>query len=289
MPFAAADRIFRSADDLAFNVLDPTDRTRDRPTRSMNYDSGVTQPLPQQVQYQGNYSWFVMIAPSQGESDTTAGDLGVDPILSPDTKALTASRQFTASVVVCQNRVLDVPPPPSIAADFRPSEWMVPANVYAGGLGGGDVTLYGVDGVRSAWLAGVRPGSWLMLSGITVSAEIRMDLNTGSQVYWPKFKPVADWYRIVAVDDGSGLTPTGGMLNVTLAGSDWPQPNFYPNPVNFGATPPIPGVQLVNLNPNSNPILSGTPIYTYATVVEGVVGVYQKTISFDGDSLFSSH
>jgi type II secretory pathway pseudopilin PulG len=290
MPFAAADRIFRAADDIAFNPLDPTDRTRDRPTRSMNYDSGISQPLPPQVQYQGSYSWFVMIAPSLGESDSTASDMAVDPVLLPDTNALSGTRQFTASVVVCQNRVLDVPATFTTSDPKAPlpGEWMVPALVTGGGIGGGEVQLIAADKAHVNWLGGLRPGSWLMLSGLTVSAEIRMDPDSSSWVYWPKFKPVAEWYRIVAVDDGSGLTSAAPYLNVTLAGTDWPQPPAPTWPINFGTIQAnyltTPGVQFVDLNS-----MYGQNIYTYATIIDGVVGVYQKTISFDGDSLFAPH
>ena len=37
-----------------------------------------------------------------------------------------------------------------------------------------------------------------------------------------------------------------------------------------------------------NPNVPNINIYAYATVVEGVVGVYQKTITIDGDSPFAS-
>jgi hypothetical protein len=51
---------------------------------------------------------------------------------------------------------------------------------------------------------------------------------------------------------------------------------------------PAQGVQFANLN-TVNVVGVGTVyIYAYATVVEGVVGVYQKTITVDGDSPFAS-
>ena len=136
-----------------------------------------------------------------------------------------------------------------------------------------------------------------MLSGITVTGEIRN--NGGSPVYWPRLRTIANWYRIVAVDDGTPLFPSGGFRDVTLNGPDWPQGAQWDDPA-FNGTGQTPPVQFGNLSPNSGVQFAnlnhvnvvGLPnpvyIYAYATVVEGVVGVYQKTITIDGDSPFAS-
>ena len=290
MPFAVADRIFRSSDDVLYNAVDVN---HTRPT--------VTEDGSGTPQYQGSYSWFVTIAPTGSEVDeNSTTNLSNDPVMNPDPSALVKSSQFTVSVVVCQNRQLDLPlnQPP---ADVPPSEWMVPLLAPSTtplppgqpqgllpGLGGGEAVLAApVNSNQATWLAGLQPGQWLMLSGILVSAELRTDTNNNTY-WWPHFRTVADWYRIVAVDDASNLQ-TYGTRNVTLQGPDWPQPINQQSSINFNTLQqtPIPGVQFVNLNPASNPILHGMPIYTYATVVQGVVGVFQKTITLDQGSPFT--
>ena len=111
----------------------------------------------------------------------------VDTVTQPDPSALYNTRQFNVSVVVCQNRLFDTPPPPPIPVDFLPGEWQVPARVNPASLGGGEVTLFAdpTHGAnQAAWLATLKPGQWLMLSGITVAGEIRN--NGGSFSFWPR-------------------------------------------------------------------------------------------------------
>ena len=60
-----------------------------------------------------------------------------------------------------------------------------------------------------------------------------------------------DWYRITAVDDKAELA-SKNIRWVTLHGPDWPSVSYLSN--------------------------------VYATIVDGVVGVYQKTITLDGTS-----
>jgi len=310
MPLVTAERIFRSADDLVFNPQNPQSPASDRPTQAFAYDA-ATGTKRQEPLYQGGYSWFATVAPAPAEANGSAHELR-DSVIFPDPNALRTARQYTVSVVVCQNRNTDMNP--LLATDTTPGEWMVPARVNPGSLNGGEVTLFAdrtqadVDPNReqdrAAWLGTLRPGQWLMLSGITVSGEIRTD---GSNMYfWPRFRTVANWYRIVAVDDGANLnkgTPYPGYRNVTLTGPDWPQGiqqddtilGTGANQVDFNvlaAAPPSVhlGVQFAALTKVQSNSFWGSPvnIYAFATVVEGVVGVYQKTITLDGDSAFSA-
>jgi hypothetical protein len=248
MPFGVADRIFRATDDLQFTAATTQ---RDRP--ALLHDSTG---MPQ---YVGGYTWFAMIAPARAEADLKATEFR-DASSNPDLTALNSTRQFDVWVIVCNNRILDVPANP--APEPRPGEWMVPVAPIISGLGGGDITV-GTSGTaqqqaaQAGWLAGVHPGQWVMLSTIMVSLEVRN--NGGNPVNWPRFQTIADWYRVVAVDDGSALSATGGSRYVTLHGADFPPSTA--------------------LQPAGNPL---QPVF--ATFVEGVVGVYQKTITLDGDS-----
>src|SRR6185437_3454826 len=110
----------------------------DRPTLGFTYDSTGTNR--QEPLYQGNYSWFATIAPASNQVDAVAANMR-DSVVNPDVSALMNTRQYNVSVVVCQNRVVDMPKTP-LADDVLPGEWMVPAKVNPASLGGGEVTLY---------------------------------------------------------------------------------------------------------------------------------------------------
>ncbi|HVU86626.1 MAG TPA: hypothetical protein VHD36_04860, partial [Pirellulales bacterium] len=101
MPLVAADRIFRSTDDLIFNPQNLANAQSDRPTQAFAYDSSSTNRL--EPLYQGNYSWFATISPSSEQADATPQDMQ-DTVLNPDPTALLNTRQYTVSVVVCNNR-----------------------------------------------------------------------------------------------------------------------------------------------------------------------------------------
>ena len=269
LPFAVADRVFRSTDDLLFATATTQ---RDRP--ALQHDPTTGMP-----QYTGGYTWFAMISPAHAEVDSTARDM-TDSSSGPDLAAVNTTRQFNVSVIVCNNRILDVPA--NLAPEPRPGEWMVPAQVTGLGLSGGEVTLYpqNQNQAEFGWLANVHPGQWVMLSAIAVSQEPRN--NSGNTVAWPRFQMLADWYRIVAVDDGSALTnpppPFTPFRSVTLHGSDWRTLDASGNPIQFA-----PLTTLTYTAP-----FSGTVhVSVFATFVEGVIGVYQKTITLDGDSAWA--
>ena len=70
----------------------------------------------------------------------------------------------------------------------------------ATGIGGGEIILT-VPTTPAVFTAGVKPGQWLMLAGLT----------TGTPAYG-----YARWYRVAAAD-----TVASGTQYVTLAGPDW--------------------------------------------------------------------
>lgn len=253
MSLGLADRVFRWEDDVLFEL--PSDETL-RPL-------AVTDVF-RRGQSDGNYSWLVTLTPADGTADVVAGQ----------------RRVYTYTVVVFYQRNLDPPVlnQAALSSDgfswnladrgVRPSERVVFADFPAAGVsfGGGDVRLRLVVQPPADALNGdaslpdkndftnIRSNNWILLSGY---------LDNGGH-----HQSVFQWYRILAADDGPRLLdPDNGdttvsnekewVRDVTLAGPDW-------NPTAFVDADGV------------------APYWTcYATLVEGVVAVFSKTIELD--------
>ncbi len=249
MNLAAADRVCRLNDDLAFV---PSSDTKGPPAMSYLYDKQPYTSSSKRMtrQFDGNYCWLVTLAPAVTEMTTnTASGFVAQPIpiptggnpstWTPGNLAAWTTRQYSVSIAICYKRDLSDygtqlsppsnPPPPA--------ERMVQAQMTSG-LGGGEVQLSG----NAAWLEKLKPNQWIMLS-----AKVPDPLTASGTRTW------LDWYRITAVDDGADLS--NGKRWVTLHGADWLLPSQA----------------------------SGAP-QVYATIIDGIVGVYQKTITLDGNS-----
>jgi hypothetical protein len=86
----------------------------------------------------------------------------------------------------------------------------------------------------------------------------------------PSGRVIADWYRIVSVGDVvTGSSPASRW--VTLQGIDWPLTQIFNN----GSGPTTLQTLMT---------AAGSPPQVFATIVDGVTGVYQKTITLDGSS-----
>ena len=97
-------------------------------------------------------------------------------------------------------------------------------------------------GMTKAYL-NLKAGQWIMLSQSVYP-------STGGNTVPAMFR----WYKVLAVDEiQPGIASGTWTRNVTLAGPDW--------------TP----------NPTSTP---GTPA-TYASIFDGVVGVYEREIELE--------
>lgn len=120
------------------------------------------------------------------------------------------------------------------------------------GYGGGDVTL------RAPTVADldIHEGNWLLLMGTLPTQQNQTALNPID---------VFRWYQVVGADvvpvDISG-NGTVFELDVTLLGADWPAMLIVP----------------------SGP---GQPTPTQAAIVQGVVGVYEKSLRRQDSSLWS--
>lgn len=120
-------------------------------------------------------------------------------------------------------------------------------NFYGGGIGGGDLQLTTPD---EETLKQVKTGNWIMLAS---TARI-FGLASGV----PQFA----WYRVGSKTEiiNTTNTPAGPFtMDVTLVGPDWNRPEW---------------VDTANANWRA----------TEAVIVEGAIGVFQRTIRRDGNS-----
>ncbi|MBN1591200.1 MAG: prepilin-type N-terminal cleavage/methylation domain-containing protein [Pirellulales bacterium] len=268
MSASVADRVFTWGDDLLFKV----DRgDAEQRTRASYFwaDDGSTQTgtapypvLPTDTQlptasgdYQRllqqdakHYSWMLTVAPAPSENVLPVG--GVFNF-----------RKYRVSTVVSYRRDLGYRPldpgnPPSV--DDMPTERLVNVRLDGGGYGGGDVTIHIPDNCMGsagadqyeAYLK-VRPGQWIMLMGLKLDARVppRPDVSN-----W-QARRVAQWYQVVAADDVQhDSTANAYGRRLTLAGPDW-------DPTVIGDVSGTPGAK--------------------AVLVDGVIGVYTKTIELD--------
>lgn len=284
MSFAMAERIFTSRDDLLFELPD------DPAVRPY-----VVQPLNATTPYatsQGDYSWFAVIdnmekpwdpganggwgaasSPPNIATDDDNGDGVLNDIAEAgwpgsDDIALWKSsggELWHVWTVVVYKRNLqlippsaaDTPPERMCYCDFLNAPTSSPsAQVMANaGLGGGDCVLYVPSSMAPSeeWL-NVKPNQWIMLSGWP---------NLNSDPFATAVRGqlgIMQWFRLSQVGEIEAIYDTTGALTgwqraVTLTGPDW-------NPYKF--------VDAIGA-PAGNQSC-------YATIVDGVVGVYEGTI-----------
>ena len=243
----AAERIFRWQDDLVF---DPVAHDLDgRPAQVFDVTSSA--------QYLGDYSWLVTLAP----------ELDANSVTNPNY----VPQNYTASVVVFYRRVLDRAP---LAIDERAGTLPTERTVYAEfpfgpGMGTVDVVLRlsaaagnPLDGsAEQSDFPAVKAGQWIMLCGWTRNDGSTPSLHADNRM-WATFR----WYRVASVgellpvaDNPYGDQEDEWQQNVTLAG-----PPMWDAAMNFGLT-------YFDADDNGGPTL-------HAVIVDGVVGVYEKTV-----------
>ncbi|MEX2175436.1 MAG: hypothetical protein WD872_13825 [Pirellulaceae bacterium] len=166
---------------------------------------------------------------------------------------MTSTDQFILSLVVFYDRPADLTVGDAVAERLL----HVVTPMAGGGTTGGEVQL------RSATADGLklRPNDWIMLAGAT----IHPDLNPIMSGLQPGPVNVFKWYRVSSCDPE--IDAAGGFYfrYVTLFGQDWDTTLFNP----YGNAT---GTPLTDPNPQQ---------YPQAVVVEGVVGVYEKTIRLE--------
>jgi hypothetical protein len=164
----------------------------------------------------------------------------------------------TVSVVVFYKRdlVVDTSNPTA-----PPSERFVYLDLINGGLGGsfgGDAQLRETTSANAQAadkVLKVRPHQWILVSG-QLSTPVP---GSSPAVYLPVHK----WYRVVSTSEMQS-TASPWIVDVTLSGPDWNASAFRDVDGTGGKT-------------------------MFATICDGVVGVFEKTVQLDEPSLWTTH
>jgi hypothetical protein len=260
MPLGAADRIFRSTDDQIF-VL-PSDDKKYKPQAQYVFIPGIDAHRPITQASAGDISWFATISPDI--SQATGMVANVPTAGGPTASAYGGNalnvRQFVVSVAACFKR--EITAISTLTAGTPNGERTVnitfpTASAVNTTNNTGDAWLWGT-GITNKdqadqWL-NVRADQWLLVLGVGGKSYAGSVVGGSQQV-------TANWYRVLAASDtaNSWSDPTATSINgqwarlVRLQGPDW------------GLTTPT----------------------GYAVIVDGVIGVFQKTITVDGTSDWS--
>lgn len=295
MRHIAARRLFASPDELVFDVprmaeLRPRLQPRWLPggdgrwgAANMDDDNNQTVDDASEAGWPGSddlamrtstgdFSYLVTIAPNISEM--------FDNLLYESVGDAQSTKHYTVSVVVFYKRDLLTPPntpPQPTPTSPPPPERMVwcdfPYHVPGTpqpSIAGGTVRLRTDRGAK--WID-VKPGQWILFTAYIPDPTFDHPPGSGNGR-----QRLAAWYRIVSV--GVGNTDQANQAwyfrDVTLAGADW-----YPGRhldadqqaggFDYSSTfaPPY------NLPPGNVPT-------AYATLVDGAVAVYEKTLSLAG-------
>lgn len=162
-----------------------------------------------------------------------------------------APERYVLSIVVLHRRDLALTSGGGSASE-PDNERLVRVSSFASeGYGGGDVELATHVGRPECDLT-CRVGQWVMLSAM---------VNIAPSTPTPVFR----WYRVMAVDEIQQASPTGPYTrNVTLQGFDWDN--------------------ILRLQMLASPQAT----MTQATLLNGVVAVYEKTIELETSSMWSA-
>ena len=267
--------------------------TRGRAFPLMPGESAVRNPLGGQDS--GKYSYLITVTPSAENHDFVRPNTGPPSIITAPYHYSENAPLYNVSVVVFYKRATSDSSeylPSGTLADETPSERQVEVMFLGTGLGGGDVRLLTLhedaDDLDSdpdpREYLDIKENEWLMVSGGYNHYYQYRDVGGGSQ---RDAIPVGvhKWYRIIATGetlsedlDGSGtIDPplekdynNNGAIEwfreATLAGPDW-------NPLWgdwWGAGGP------------SDPFpLDGIPDLLFATLLDGVIGVYSTTVELE--------
>lgn len=219
----------------------------------------------------GDFSYLVTVAPKLSEM--------FDNVPYQSVGDAQSTKDYTVSVVVFYKRDLLTPPntpAQTTPSSPPPSERMVwcdfPYNVQGSpepSLGGGTVRLRTNQGVK--WLD-VKPGQWILLTAYIPDPAFDNPQGSGNGTGRQR---IASWYRIVSVGVGNTDQPNQSwyFIDVTLAGPDW-----YPG-LHVDADAQAGGFVYSSTfaSPYNWPTFD--PPTAYATIVDGAVAVYEKTIS----------
>lgn len=244
-----AERMMRCGDDLMFYM--PPDATA----------------RPQQYYPQATGSVALGTAPSllRAAQGTYSWMLSVSPVVDFQfNQRFGASRLYNVSVVVFQDRKLDMPDSATIKPTERYVDLVVSGsrNDLSGfGWGGGDVRLV-FDSRLPFEYAEIKPGEWIaIMAHYRMKPNPRMTALPGGATDYVSF-PVCKWYRVIQV---SPVLNQPNQRMVTLAGPDWPKIND----------------PMANASPSAQARNPYDPQTIRAVLVSDVVGVYTEAIQLD--------
>jgi Tfp pilus assembly protein PilV len=218
--------------------------------------------------YMGNFEWMITLTPKLSGVPTNQlnqffdGSTGAYNTSIPETMPFVRTNQYLASVVVFYQRPARLESVlAGLPSDPDPDpERVVNVAAFPGqGYNGGDVliqTRASTTPARPELDLQVHIGDWVMLSGVQYS------LGTPRKYLGPRFQ----WYRVTAVEANTELV--GGLYQryVTLEGADWPIVAYPSN-----------HAQQDQVNPTDSLI----PGVTQMTIVSGVAGVYEHTVTVE--------
>jgi hypothetical protein len=223
LPSTLAESLLSSHDDLVTESPGASNASG-----IQQWESAASGPLKRS--WKGDYSWIVMICPSNPEA---RDGIGLDP----------SAHKYHVSVVVFHKRVVATSTPKDDGTDnldtLLQNERVALGRVLSTSSGGGEILLEQLPLTSSllkknnlrendTYFDDVKPGQWLMVSGP----------HPSSRPDRPMF--FSRWYRIVAVEGKhTQLTADGSVKQspsssdpenclVTLRGPAWPWANNTP-------------------------------------------------------------
>jgi hypothetical protein len=261
-----ADQIFVFDDDLAFirpgiddvsrNPLyatfsNPNDRSL--PAWQPFEPFGSTPSLRRLTE--GRFSWIATLVPKVDFTFIATNQL-LRGLRS------SGSDEYILSIVIFHDR------PSDLSLD---EERVVDAYFDGDGSTGGEVILHATSADQAAQRLKLRPNQWLLMAGVQEPVmDKRLHLNPMVNSV-PRFQ----WYRVAAVD--SEIAPDR-TLRVTLVGRDW-------NVQDWGS-PKYPRIPPLRQNGQNDRDDFFEDNWARAILLEGVVGVYEKTIRLEYGSTY---
>jgi len=291
IPMGVAERMFRSTDDVAFNVAEANGIVgAQNLARNTNIEFITRNGAYIARSSHGDFSYFAVLSPDYSQTWGAPGGYPGMPASMMLQGGASTNRSFNLAVVVCYQR------------ELRTLTNFTPSTAYDRGermawvdfLGRGEVRLR-VMGVQkpgqAQQLLDVKPNQWIMVCG-------QIGGNKPTQNYMPLppisaqfvgkswVQTVAKFYRILsissqAVQDTSNQS--AWYRSARVSGPDWTINGVSDgNPVNM-------------MYDDSNSFTYGDltnsqmtdPPTGFGTIVNGAIAVYEKTVNLDDSSAFS--
>jgi hypothetical protein len=288
IPMGVADRLFRSTDDVAFNVVAANSTLAAQnlaPTTQIQFVTRSGAYIARAAR--GDYSFFAVLSPDFSETWGAPGGYPGSPATVMFQGSAATNRLFNLAVVVCYQR------------ELRTLSNFTPNTAYDRGermawvdfVGRGEVRLRAMglqQQGQAQQLLDVKPNQWIMVCG-------QIGGNKPTQNYMPVppmfagkswVQTVAKFYRILSVSTQAVQDPSGQSAwyrSARVSGPDWtingicdgnPQNMIYDDANAF------------TYSDLGNSLMPDPPT-GFGTIVNGAIAVYEKTVNLDDSSAFS--